>query len=74
MDGALIGYHNTKEHFGFEYIKTDLIERILFGTQEKAEIMFPLYSRTLSHILQKLIKYYEKETFEFLRLGNLKSI
>lgn len=69
MDGALIGFHNTSEHFGFEYIKTSFMEKVLFGTQEKADVMFPLYSLTLTRILDQIVEFYQNETFEFLRLG-----
>ena len=31
MDGAFIAYHNTKEIFGFEYVKTKEIEARIFG-------------------------------------------
>lgn len=31
MDGAFIAYHNTKEIFGFEYIKRMEIDRRIFG-------------------------------------------
>ena len=33
MDGAFISYQNTKETFGFEYVKTDEIEKRIFGTK-----------------------------------------
>lgn len=33
MDGAFIGYHNTKKMFGFEYVKLSTMEKILFGTK-----------------------------------------
>ena len=30
MHGAFISYHNTLETFGFEYVKIDTIEKLLF--------------------------------------------
>jgi hypothetical protein len=32
MDGIFVSYHNTEKTFGFEYIKRDLIEKIIFGS------------------------------------------
>lgn len=32
MDGAFIAYHNTREIFGFEYVKKSEMERRVFGS------------------------------------------
>jgi hypothetical protein len=37
MDGAFIAYHNTKEIFGFEYVKTKEIEARIFGNSIYAD-------------------------------------
>ena len=38
MDGAFIAYHNTKETFGFEYVKTREIETRVFGSSAYSDV------------------------------------
>jgi len=40
MDGAFLAYHNTKQIFGFEYIKTTEIEKRIFGSSTYADLVF----------------------------------
>ncbi len=40
MDGAFIAYHNTREIFGFEYVKTKEIEKRVFGSTLYANVSF----------------------------------
>jgi hypothetical protein len=69
MDGAFIGYHNTKENFGFEYVKTSTIEKLIFGGSFKADIAFMMATRILTFILDKVIDEIKNEDFKFIKLG-----
>ncbi len=40
MDGAFVAFHNTREMFGFEYIKSYEIERRVFGSELYADVCF----------------------------------
>lgn len=58
MDGAFIGYHNTSELFGFEYLKLEEIEKRLFGHREFADQIFRTCTYLLEDILQDVIKIF----------------
>lgn len=69
MDGALIGYHNTQTHFGFEYVPMSKIEKTLFGDSIKANKMFVLLNKMLTTILDHVLDAVSTEDFDFFRLG-----
>lgn len=69
MDGAFISYHNCLKTFGFEYVKIQEIEWILFKNQFLADYSFFISSQILTTILDELIEYYKDEDFEFLKIG-----
>ena len=69
MDGAMIGYHNTKQHFGFEYINLSEIEEALFGDKFKADQMFVLLTKIMTVILDNVIAAVDTEKFSFFRIG-----
>ena len=71
MDGALVGYHNTKTHFGFEYISLSKIEKTLFGSEYKANQMFVLLNKILTTVLDNVLEAVKTEEFSFFRLGRI---
>lgn len=71
MHGALVSYHNTLTHFGFEYIPLEKMERALFGNTEKSNLMFVLLNKMLTTFLDHVIEAVDAEEFSFLRLGRL---
>jgi hypothetical protein len=71
MDGALIGYHNTQRHFGFEYISMKKIENSLFGTSFKADQMFVVLTKMLTTILNLIIEAVQTEDYDFFKLGKV---
>lgn len=70
MHGALIGYHNTITHFGFEYVTMKTIDKILFGSTYKADMMFVLYSKIITTILDNILEAVAGDQYDFLKLGN----
>ena len=71
MDGAMIGYHNTQRHFGFEYISLKTIEENLFGNAFRAEQIFTVLNKILCTLLDNVIRSLESESYSFFRLGKL---
>lgn len=69
MDGAFISYHNTRETFGFEYIKRIEIDRRIFGNQLYAEAAFVICSKLLTTLLNLVIDDLKKESFSMLKIG-----
>lgn len=69
MDGALIGYHNTKTHFGFDYLPLSSIEKSLFGDSFKADRMFTFLNKMLTTTLDEVLEAVSTEDFDFFRLG-----
>lgn len=69
MDGAFVGYHNSRENFGFEYVKMSTIEKLLFSSSYKADMIFMLTTRVMSHLLDRIIDEIKHEGYEFLKVG-----
>lgn len=69
MDGAFVGYHNSRENFGFEYVKMSTIEKLLFSSTFKADMVFMLSTRIMSHLLDKIIDAIKSEEYEFVKIG-----
>lgn len=69
MDGAFIAYHNTKEIFGFEYVKTKEIERRIFGNEIYADATFVACSKLLTVLLNNVLDALKDEKHEMLKLG-----
>jgi len=69
MDGAFIAYHNTKEIFGFEYVKTKEIERRIFGNELYADLSFVSCSKLLIVLLDNLLKELKDEKYEMMKVG-----
>lgn len=69
MDGALIGYHNTVENFGFEYVKRSTIEKLLFGNEFKAQTVFLVCSKVVTTILDEILKSLKGKNYSFIKLG-----
>lgn len=68
MDGAFVGYHNTRESFGFEYIKMETIEQVIFGGKTKANTSFAITTKILNEIVKQAINIIKHETFEFVNM------
>jgi hypothetical protein len=69
MDGAFIAYHNTKEIFGFEYVKTSEIERRCFGNSLFADASFVVCSKILTNLLDLVLNELANEKYEMLKIG-----
>lgn len=69
MDGAFIAYHNTKEIFGFEYVKTKEIEKRCFGNSFYADASFVICSKILTNLLDHILNDLENEQYEMLKIG-----
>lgn len=69
MDGAFIAYHNTKEIFGFEYVKTSEIMQRIFGSELASDAIFMICSRILTEILDKIIADLKQKGFKMLKVG-----
>lgn len=69
MDGAFIAYHNTKEIFGFEYVKTTEIERRIFGSSQYAEVCFMVCSKLLTETLDRILEDLKGETYQSIKFG-----
>lgn len=54
MHGIFVCYHNTREVFGFEYMKQEEMERILFGNSEFADVAFQAPMRLWQNILNEI--------------------
>ena len=63
MDGAFIAYHNTKNIFGFEYVKTSEIEQRIFGSEVYADLVFMVCSKLLTTLYELIIKTLESENY-----------
>lgn len=70
MSGSFMSYHNTRTHFGFEYVSMDIIEKILFGSSFKANISFVMYSKITTLLLDELLEAIKTEDFDYIRVGN----
>lgn len=69
MSGSFMSYHNTRTHFGFEYVPMEVIEQILFGSSYKADISFVMYSKITTLLLDEILKAIKTEDFEYVRVG-----
>ena len=69
MDGAFIAYHNTKEIFGFEYVKTTEIERRCFGNSLFADASFVICSKILTNLLDLILNELANEKYEMFKIG-----
>lgn len=69
MDGAFIAYHNTKEIFGFEYVKTSEIEKRIFGSNNFSDVCFMVCSKILTQILDKILEDFKTEEYQHLKIG-----
>lgn len=69
MDGAFIAYHNTREIFGFEYVKTKEIERRIFGNELYADASFVCCSKLLIVLLNNVLDALKDEKYEMLKIG-----
>lgn len=69
MDGAFIAYHNTKEIFGFEYLKTKEIERRCFGNSFFADASFVVCSKLLTNLFDLILNDLQNEQFEMCKIG-----
>lgn len=69
MDGAFMAYHNTKEIFGFEYIKTNEIMQRVFGSEIYADVCFMISSKLLTELLNNILKDLQGKQFEMLKIG-----
>lgn len=54
MAGIFIGHHNTRQIFGFQYLKLEDMDRVTSGSHEEAESMFQLCVGTLESILRRV--------------------
>ena len=54
MDGAFIAYHNTREIFGYEYLKVDEIEKRLFSSPEFSDMILKICVYLLQDILDEV--------------------
>eukprot|EP00188_Purpureofilum_apyrenoidigerum_P000962 Plantae.Rhodophyta-Purpureofilum_apyrenoidigerum.ctg14918.p1 GENE.Plantae.Rhodophyta-Purpureofilum_apyrenoidigerum.ctg14918~~Plantae.Rhodophyta-Purpureofilum_apyrenoidigerum.ctg14918.p1 ORF type:complete len:635 (+),score=133.71 Plantae.Rhodophyta-Purpureofilum_apyrenoidigerum.ctg14918:1082-2986(+) len=61
MSGAFICYHNTKEIFGFEYIRREEMERYAFGSEMWADIAFDTTMKLLKEILDTATKTFTNQ-------------
>jgi hypothetical protein len=68
MNGALIAYHNTKQIFGVEYIKTGEIMKRIFGNEFNSDIMFIVGARMMTTVLD-YIRDNVKEDCKAFRVG-----
>ncbi len=64
MDGAFIAYHNTRETYGFEYVKTKEIESRVFGNSVYSDVVFTVCTKVLTRIMDDLLKDLEGESFK----------
>ena len=69
MDGAFIAFHNTLQNFGFEYVKTEEIERRIFGSKENAETAFVCCSKIMTTLLDEILKEYKSDPYTLMRIG-----
>ena len=69
MDGAFLAYHNTKEIFGFEYIKTSEIMNRIFGSEAYADVCFMVCSRLLTEMLNRILEDLQGHKYEMLKIG-----
>ena len=69
MDGAFIAYHNTKEIFGFEYVKSSEIMNRVFGSEIYADVCFLVCSRILTEMLDKILEDLKGQKYEMLKIG-----
>ncbi|KAG2383528.1 hypothetical protein C9374_004199 [Naegleria lovaniensis] len=54
MDGMFLAYHNTRELFGFEYLKLSEIDSYVFGNSYMAERFFTLLLDLLRDVLDRI--------------------
>lgn len=69
MDGAFVAYHNTKEIFGFQYIKLQEMERRIFGNHIYADVSFLISTKILTTCLNHILQDLAGEKYEMLKLG-----
>jgi hypothetical protein len=74
MHGAMIAYHNTLRHFGFEYVTLEDMETALFGDSFRADQMFVLLNKLLTTLLDNVIEHLKDETFSFFRVGKFNKV
>jgi hypothetical protein len=53
MGGILVGYHNTCQNFGFEYVALNRMYKHLYGDEERADICFDASTHLSGLVLKK---------------------
>lgn len=69
MTGAFISYHNTLENFGFEYVKTEEIERRIFGSTRYSDLVFVVCSKLTTNLMDLVLEKTANEPYKVMRLG-----
>lgn len=69
MDGAFIAYHNTREIFGFEYVKTSEIEKRIFGSKNFSDVCFMVCSKLLTQLMDRILVDFKDEEYQHLKIG-----
>lgn len=69
MDGAFVGYHNTIENFGFEYIQMEDIEKRLFGCTQRASLIFSTSTKLIEHVLNTILPEIQDVPYDYVKLG-----
>lgn len=67
MDGAFVAHHNTKEIFGFEYLKITELERRVFGLSNMADEMMDNCFFVLNDIIEEATQMFPND--QMLKLG-----
>ncbi|KAL9647929.1 hypothetical protein ABK040_008200 [Willaertia magna] len=60
MDGMFISYHNTREIFGFEYVKLEEIDKYVFGNSINAGRAFSLSLDIFTEVLDTFTERFPK--------------
>lgn len=55
MQGALVSYHNTQKHFGFEYVSTEEINNRVFGNVAFSDLVFMVCSKMMTQMLDEIL-------------------
>lgn len=69
MDGLFLSYHNTEKTFGFEYLPFEIVEKIIFGNKEKANMNFLLSGKISTAIFDQLKSYFKDFSYQKMLLG-----
>ena len=54
MDGIMVGFHNTEEIFGFQYIPLSEMDFCVFGNSQFADASFSLCIKIFDNMLQEV--------------------